>query len=220
MIRTLQERCLEHDQDVYVCYVDFEKAFDRVNWEILMETLKNIGVDWKDRRMIRNLYIQQRATVRVAEGESELVESGRGVRQGCLLSPLLFSIYVEAMMIEAMEDIDEGVKVGGKLLKYIRFADDEAMVADSEKGLQEILDKLVEVGRKYDMKINVKKTKTMRMSRRDGLVVNIVIEGQNVEQLTKFRYLGATIADDDRCDVEIKTRIGMAKDAFNKEESY
>ena len=123
-------------------------------------------------------------------------------------------------MIEAMEDIDEGVKVGGKLLKYIRFADDEAMVADSEKGLQEILDKLVEVGRKYDMKINVKKTKTMRMSRRDGLVVNIVIEGQNVEQLTKFRYLGATIADDDRCDVEIKTRIGMAKDAFNKEESY
>ena len=58
VIRTLQERCLEHDQDVYVCYVDFEKAFDRVNWLILMETLKNIGVDWKDRRMIRNLYIQ------------------------------------------------------------------------------------------------------------------------------------------------------------------
>ena len=58
VIRTLQERCLEHDQDVYVCYVDFEKAFDRVNWLIQMETLKNIGVDWKDRRMIRNLYIQ------------------------------------------------------------------------------------------------------------------------------------------------------------------
>ena len=149
VIRTLQERCLEHDQDVYVCYVDFEKAFDRVNWEILMETLKNIGVDWKDRRMIRNLYIQQRATVRVAEGESELVEIGRGVRQGCLLSPLLFSIYVEAMMIEAMEDIDEGVKVGGKPLKDIRFADDQAMVVDSEKDLHlVIMDKLVEVGRK------------------------------------------------------------------------
>ena len=55
-----------------------------------------------------------------------------------------------------MEDIDEGVKVGGKLLKDIRFADDQAMVADSEKGLQEIMDKLVEVGRKYDMKNNVK----------------------------------------------------------------
>ena len=158
----------------------------------------------------------QRATVRVADDESELAEIGRGVRQVCLLSPLLFSIYVEAMMIKAMEDIDEGVKVGGKLLRDIRFADDQAVVADSEKGLQEIMDKLVEVGRKYDMEINVKKTKTMRMSKRDGSVVNIVIEGRNVEQVKKFRYLGAMITEDGRCDVEIKTRIGMAKDAFNK----
>ena len=158
----------------------------------------------------------QRATVRVADGESELAEIGRGVRQVCLLSPLLFSIYVEAMMIKAMEDIDEGVKVGGKLLRDIRFADDQAVVADSEKGLQEIMDKLVEVGRKYDMEINVKKTKTMRMSKRDGSVVNIVIEGKNVEQVKKFRYFGAMITEDGRCDVEIKTRIGMAKDAFNK----
>ena len=140
--------------------------------------------------------MHQRATVRVADGESELAEIGRGVRQVCLLSPLLFSIYVEAMMIKAMEDIDEGVKVGGKLLKDIRFADDQAMVTDPEKGLQEIMDKLVEVGRKYDMKINVKKTKTMKMSRRDGSVVNIVIEGKNVEQVKKFRYFGAMIRED------------------------
>ena len=123
-------------------------------------------------------------------------------------------------MIEAMEDIDEGVKVGGKPLKDIRFADDQAMVADSEKGLQVIMDKLVEVGRKYDMKINVKKTKTMRISRRKGSVLNIIIEGKNVEQVKKFRYLRVIITEDGRCDVEIKTRIGMAKDAFNKEESY
>ena len=90
------------------------------------------------------------------------------------------------------------------------------MVADSEKGLQVIMDKLVEVGRKYDMKINVKKTKTMRISRRKGSVLNIIIEGKNVEQVKKFRYLGVIITEDGRCDVEIKTRIGMAKDAFNK----
>ena len=145
--------------------------------------------------------MQQRATVRVAEGESELAEIRRGVRQGCLLSPLLFSIYVEEIMIEAIEYIDEGVKVGGKLLKDIRFADDQAMVADSEKGIQQIMEKLVEVGRKYDMKINVKKTKTMRISRRDGSVVNIVTEGKNVEQVKKYRYLGAMITKDGRCDV-------------------
>ena len=78
-----------------------------------------------------------------------------------------------------------------------------------------IMDNLVEVGRKYGMKINVKKTKTMRISRRKGSVLNIT-EGKNVEQVKNFRYLGVIITEDGRCDVEIKTRIGMAKDAFNK----
>ena len=65
----------------------------------------------------------------------------------------------------------------------------------------------MEVGRKYDMKINVKKTKTMRISRRKRSVLNIIIEGKNVEQVKKFRYLGVIITEDGRCDVEIKTRI-------------
>ena len=105
-------------------------------------------------------------------------------------------------------------------IKYVRFADDQAMVPDSEKGLQEIMDKLVEVGRKYDMEINVKETKTTRMSRRDGSVVNIVIEGNNVEQVKKFRNLGLMITEVGRCYVEIKTRIGMAKMRSTREESY
>ena len=63
---------------------------------------------------------------------------------------------------------------------------------------------------------NVKKTKTMRISRRKGSVLNIIIEGKNVEQVKKFRYLRVIITEDGRCDVEIKTKIGMAKDAFNK----
>ena len=77
------------------------------------------------------------------------------------------------------------------------------------------MDKLVEVGSKYDMKINVK-TQMMRISRRDGSLVNTVVEGKDVEQVKKIRYLGAMITEDGRCDVEIKTRIGMAKDVFNK----
>ena len=85
---------------------------------------------------------------------------GRGVRQGCCLSPLLFTVYAEAMMMEAMEDIDEGVMVGGKLLKDVRFADDQGMVADSEDGFQKLMDGLVKAATSYDMKINIKKTKS------------------------------------------------------------
>jgi hypothetical protein len=113
-MRVVCERSLEHWNDVYVCFVDFEKAFDRVNWVKMMETLKGLEIDWRDRRMIHQLYMNQNAVVRVVGGESEPGVIGRGVRQGCPLSPLLFSIYAEAMMIETLEGNEEGVLVGGR----------------------------------------------------------------------------------------------------------
>ena len=79
------------------------------------------------------LYIMgQEVVVRVADGESNPSAVFQGVRQGCLISPVLFSVYIEIMTKEAMEDVDEGVEVGGELLKDVRFADDQAMVAKSD----------------------------------------------------------------------------------------
>ena len=120
------------------------------------------------------------------------------------------------MMIEAMEDIEEGVKVGGQLVKDVKFADDQGMVASSEQGLQRLMNGLTTTAKKYDMKINVKKTKTMLVSKSVGGAVNIVVEGHIVEQVKKFRYLGAIITEDGRCEAEVKARIAMAKDAFSK----
>ena len=133
--------------------------------------------------------MRQEAVIRVAEGESEPGVIGRGVRQGCPLSPLLFSIYAEMLMLEAMEKVDEGVKIGGVLLKDIRFADDQGMVASTEKGLQKLIQVLNETSKNYGMKINVKKTKAMVVSNIRGRTVNIDIEGQRVEQVDKFKYL-------------------------------
>jgi hypothetical protein len=216
IMRVLCERSLEHGNDVYICFVDFEKAFDRVNWLKMMEVLKQLQVDWKDRRLIGDLYMRQQAVVRVADGESEPAVIGRGVRQGCTLSPLLFSIYAEAMMLEAMEGIEEGVRVGGKLVKDVRFADDQGMVAGTEQGLQKVMDGLTETAKKYDMKINVKKTKSMVVSREEGRRVNLVIDGQQVEQVATFKYLGAVITEKGTCVEEVKARIAMAKVSFNK----
>ena len=89
------------------------------------------------------------------------------------------------------------------------------MVACTEQELQLILDKLNESAKQYDMKINVKKTKVIKISKNWG-TMNIMIDGQKVEQVNKFKYLGAWITEDGRCETEIRTRIGMVKDAFSK----
>ena len=94
-LEVLTERSIQHGQDIYVCFVDYEKAFDRVDWKKLMHALRRIGVDWKDRRLIGNLYMGQKVRIQI-EGEfSEPGVIGRGVRQECPLSPILFNIYID-----------------------------------------------------------------------------------------------------------------------------
>ena len=143
---------------MYICFVYFEKAFDRVYWVKMMFVLKSLGIDWRDGRLIKDLYIRQEVVIRVADGDSEPGITGRGIRQGCPLSPLLFSIYAESMMKEAMEGSEDVIKVGGQLITDVRFADDQGMVDNTEEGLQRTMDTLSKTAKEYDMKINAKKT--------------------------------------------------------------
>jgi len=216
VMQMLCEKVLDHRKEVFICFVDYEKAFDRVNWVKMMDTLKQLGVDWRDRKLIWELYIKQQAVVRVADEYTDTCSIGRGVRQGCSLSPLLFSIYAERMMVEALDGVDEGVKVGGSLLKDIKFADDQGMVAETERGLQIIMNRLNDASKEYGMKINIKKTKVMKDSKQGGGNVNIVLNEERIKQVAQFRYLGSLITDNGSCSKEIKARIGMAKTAFNR----
>ena len=215
-MRTLCERSLEYANDIFICFVDFEKAFDRVDWAKLLQILKGLGGDWRDRRLIANLYLNQKSVVKVMREFSEDSDIGRGVRQGCCISPMLFNIYAEAMMTEAMEGIEEGNKVGGKLIQDVRFADDQGMIASTENGLQKIMDKLNATAENFGMKINTKKTKVMKVSRNVGEEINIMINGSRIEQVKSFKYLGSTMTEDGRCETDIKVRIALAKEAFSK----
>ena len=151
------------------------------------------------------------------EGElSEPGKIGRGVRQGCPLSPILFNIYIEKIVREALEEVNEGIKVGGRQIKALRFADDQAMLAGGQEGLQKIMDSLNKKSIEYDMKINIKKTKVMKISKRKVETVKITLNGEEIEQVDKFCYLGCIITEDAKCHTEIKRRIAMGKDAFNK----
>ena len=96
----------------------------------------------------------------------------------------------------------------------VRFADDQGMIASSETGLQKIMNALNNTATKYDMKINIKKTKVMRVSRVGGKV-NITINGVKIEQVKSFKYLGHTMTEDGKCVTEIDCRIAQAKEAFS-----
>ena len=159
-MQMLIQRSLEHNNKVYVCFVDFEKVFDRVKWPIMMNILQSIGVDWRDRRLLAELYLHQEMIVRIDGEHSESCKVGRGVRQGCLLSPLLFSLYAEFMMKDAMDTVKEGIKVGGKIVKDVRFADDQGMITSTRIGLQRMMDVLGKTAEEYGMKINAEKTKS------------------------------------------------------------
>jgi len=95
MMRIIAERTLEIDEELCVCFIDWQKVFDRVNWTKLMQILNRIGIDWRERRLISKLYMEQKVKVRLGRGETRSVKIGRGVRQGCCLSPILFNLYSE-----------------------------------------------------------------------------------------------------------------------------
>src|SRR6478609_2887065 len=130
--------------------------------------------------------MNQEAVVSIAGRESDSGIIGRGVRQGCSLSPLLFSIYAEMMMKEALENVEEGIRDGGELIKDVKYADDQGMVANTKAGLQSLMDSLNTTAKHYDIKVNIKKTKAMVVSRNGRERVNITV-GQSVEQVSKFR---------------------------------
>jgi len=99
-------------------------------------------------------------------------------------------------------------------VNMVRYADDKAVVCDTQKGLQELMNNLNRVTKEYGMKINVRKTKEMCISNKGRTKVGIYIDGQQIEQVREFQYLGSLISDDGHCDKEIASRIGMAKKVF------
>jgi len=104
----------------------------------------------------------QSVKVRLHRGETRCVKIGRGVRQGCCLSPILFNLYSECLTKEALEEFG-GFKIGGQIIHTVKHADDLVLLTKEEKVLQDMIDKLIEIGRCHGMEMNVEKTKVMRI---------------------------------------------------------
>ena len=119
-----------------------------------MQILKRTGNDWRERRPISKLYMDQRVKLRLDPEETRSVQIGRGVRQGCCLSRILFNLYSECLTKEALDGLRD-INIGRKIIKTVKYADDLVLMAKEETVLQGMIDKLIEIARCYTMEMNV-----------------------------------------------------------------
>src|SRR3989441_6042894 len=126
---------------IYQCFVDYQKAFDRVRHDKLAEVMVKAGIPDLERRLIINLYWGQHAAVRWDGEVSREVGVERGVRQGCVISRMLLNLYSEFMIQEAMEGV-EAIGFGGVNITNLRYADDAVLVAEKRRKMQKMIDRL------------------------------------------------------------------------------
>ena len=213
VLKNLAERCIEVNKNLYCCFIDFTKAFDRVQHNILFELLSDLEFQDRDLRLVQHLYFKQKANIRLKDQLSNFVEIARGVRQGCVMSPDLFSLYSEVILRSI--DTLEGVKIGGVNINNIRFADDTVLIAESEKSLQKLLDAVQKECENFEMQINVQKTEVMVFSKKkQPPKIKVSLNGEILKQVNQFKYLGSIMTSDAKSTVDIKCRIAVAKNAF------
>ena len=147
-LRNLIEKYQEFLQPLFLCFIDYSKAFDCVQHQKLWNIMRKMGFSTHLTELIRALYQGQEATVRTECGDSGWFSIGQGVRQGCILSPFLFNIYAEYIMRKALDGFAGGVSIGGRQLTNLRYADDTTLIARTAAELQHLIDKV-----KYTSKI-------------------------------------------------------------------
>jgi len=144
--------------------------------------------------LISKLYMEQKVKVGLDRGATRSVQIGRGVRQECCLSPILFNLYSECLTKEAVDGLGD-FNIGGQIIQTVKYADELVLMAKEETVLQDMSDKLIETGRYYGMEMNVDKTKVMRISRQPPPVTTRIDQKQ-LENVKCFKYLDSILTDD------------------------
>ena len=150
--------------------------------------------------LLRDLYAGQEATVRTGHGTTVWFQIGKGVHQGCILSPCLFNLYAEYIIRNAgLEEAQAGIKIAGRNVKNLRYADDTTLMAENEEELRSLLMKVKE-SEKVGLKLNIQKMKIMA----SGPICSWEIDRETVETVSDFIFGGSKITADGDCSREIK----------------
>src|ERR1700729_2184789 len=191
-LRQISEKTIEHKQQMNIAFVDQEKAFDRVSREILWGILENYGVKGPLLDCVRAIYRESKSAVRTRAGLTNWFPITTGVRQGCVLSQILFIIYMDSITkVDRIPPDDDQLVSLNELL----FADDQCLLHSQSEQLQDHINLLHNSCIQHNMKINIEKTEVMNISRENN-EISIQTNNQRLKQVHEFKYLGSIFTAD------------------------
>lgn len=209
ILRRIVEKFIDARRPLYLAFIDYSKAFDCVDHNTLWKILKDMGFPNHVVALLQSLYSEQSAIIRTIVGDSETFKMGKGVRQGCILSPYLFNLYAENIMRNALTEDDQGISVGGLSINNLRYADDTTLLGSTLEELERLLSHVNEASKQDGLYLNVKKTNEMRIN--SEIQRPIIIDQQQVQQVTNFDFLGSLITTNGDSKSEIARRLAMAR---------
>ena len=214
--RWIMEKAREFQKNIYFCFIGYAKAFDCVDHNKLWEILKEMAIPDHLTCHLRNLYTGQEATVRTGHGTTDWFQIGKGVSQGCILSPCLFNLYTEYIMRNAgLEEAQARVKIAGRNINNLRYADDTTLMAENEEELKSLLMKVKEESEQVGLKLNIQKRKIMAY----GPITSRELDGETVETVSPFILGGSKITADGDCSHEIKRLLLLGRKVMTKLDS-
>ena len=166
--------------------------------------------------LLRNLYAGQEATVKTGYGTTDCFQIGKGVHQDCILSPCLVNLYTEYIMQNArLYEAQSGIKIAGRIINNLRYADNTTLMAESKEELKSQLMKVKEEGEKAGLKLSIQKAKNMAF----GPITSWQIDGETMEIVRDFIFLGSKITIDGDCSHEMKRHLLLESKAMTNLDS-
>ena len=213
-MRIIVEQSLEWQTPLYAVFVDFQKAFDSVDRDVIWRLMHHYGLPPKFVTIIQQMY--ENATCQVIH-DGKLTEPFSvltGVRQGCLLSPMIFLMVIDWVMRQSTAGKKTGIQwTFTEQLEDLDFADDISLLSHRQQDAQEKLCRVAEEAEKTGLRIHTGKTEVMRMNNRQQDPLQLY--GENIKEVDKFTYLGSVVSKDGGTDEDIKSRINKARYTFN-----
>ena len=237
-VRQVQEKCIEQQIDLYAVFIDLTKAFDTVNREALWTILLKLGCPRKFTTLVQLFHDNMTGQVLSNGDYTDSFNITNGVKQGCVLAPVLFNLFFTQVLLHAVKDLDLGVyikyrsdgsvfdlrrlsartKTVERLILEALFADDCALLAHKENHLQTIVNRFAEASKLFGLTISLGKTEVMVQAAPNTTKPQpaITIDGVQLKCVESFKYLGSTISADGSLDKEITSRIQKASQALGK----